>query len=187
MRVGCFVAEAALYCLIVWLFDCLIDGRAASGSICKAGGPRSRVAACSRLPTAHLVGSRVPRDRGRAGARPSRRCYEATRREGRAPARPWNSMRTRRGEGGRAGARPSRRRYEATTDATRREGRAPARPFAYLPWRVTRRKEVRHDDQNGSEAHPQAGSRDGKDVSGDTPKPILPPRPRLGDLRHPES
>ena len=71
MRVGCFVAEAALYCLIVWLFDCLIDGRAASGSICKAGGPRSRVAACSRLPTAHLVGSRVPRDRGRAGARPS--------------------------------------------------------------------------------------------------------------------
>ena len=63
MRVGCFVADDALYCLIVWLFDCLIDGRAASGSICKAGGPRSRVAACSRLPTAHLVGSRAPRDR----------------------------------------------------------------------------------------------------------------------------
>ena len=41
----------------------------------RAGGPRSRVAACSCLPTAHLVGSRVPRDRGRAGARPSReRC-----------------------------------------------------------------------------------------------------------------
>ena len=41
----------------------------------RAGGPRSCVAACSCLPTAHLVGSRVPRDRGRAGARPSReRC-----------------------------------------------------------------------------------------------------------------
>ena len=40
----------------------------------RAGGPRSHVAACSCLPTAHLVWSRVPRDRGRAGACPSRDC-----------------------------------------------------------------------------------------------------------------
>ena len=44
----------------------------------RAGGPRSRVAACSCLPTAHLVGSRVPRDHGRAGRASLPRALSAT-------------------------------------------------------------------------------------------------------------